>query len=231
MRFLNTRRRGRPGNEGDAAAARAPRDGSTSGTKPADVARTSQLRNAVAVRPIGVDDLSSVRYVHASAFRMAAGSLHNEEEVAAFTAHVYQPAYIDQLQRESLYGAWLERELVATCGWCPADDSGGTARITSLFVRPLFAGEGLGTLMLRHAEERARAAGFAELSARASLASAGFFERHGYETSAFGVRPLGGGVELRVAFMRRGVSRQASLERASPTHPAGIGVRCVEDEG
>jgi GNAT superfamily N-acetyltransferase len=176
------------------------------------VPTNSRLSDIVAVRPIGVDDLSAVRYVHASAFRMGAGASLNADEIAAFTAHVYQPAYIDQLQGESLYGAWLERELVATSGWRPADDSGGVARITSLYVRPLFAGEGLGTLMLHHAEERARLAGFPELAVRASLTCVGFFQRHGYETTGHGVRSLGGSLDLRVAFMRRGAQRRRSAE-------------------
>src|SRR5919108_5150634 len=106
------------------------------------------VADAAEIRPIGLDDLSDVRYIHAASFRMLAAQYYSPDYVDAFTEQVYEPAYTDglmaALRRQQLYGAWLEGELVATAGCSSADDGGTEARLRFVFVRPLFTGLGLG---------------------------------------------------------------------------------------
>jgi GNAT superfamily N-acetyltransferase len=171
------------------------------------------LRTLIDLRPVGVDQLSDVRYVQSSAFRILAGHDYSAEEVGAFNDHVYSVGYIDLIHRLHLFGAYIGDELVATSAWCPANDVGEVARITAVFVRPLFNRAGIGTALVRYAEAQAFAHGFTAFSTRAILTSLGFFEQLGYAAASHGVVPLTPSLSLRVAFMRRGgVEKDAKRE-------------------
>jgi GNAT superfamily N-acetyltransferase len=162
---------------------------------------------AAEVRPIAIDELSCVRYIHAASFRMRAGQHYAPSEIEAFAEHVYGPTYTDALaevvRQQLLYGAWLEGELVGTAGWSAARDGEVAARLRFIFVRPLFTGLGLGGRLLLETEDQARQAGFRTFNARATLNATDFFERFGYQRLGSGVRPLSSTRALPVAFMRK----------------------------
>jgi GNAT superfamily N-acetyltransferase len=165
------------------------------------------IAQAAEIRTVGIDDLSTVRYIHSSAFRMLASAHVSEREIEAFTDHVYSPAYTDALvdaQRNGqLYGAWLGSELIGTAGWSPADDAGVLARVRSVYVRPLFSGLGLGSRLVQATEDHARHAGFDAYVIRAGIHTVPFFSQLGYQITSHGVQALGGKVSLPVAFMRK----------------------------
>lgn len=156
----------------------------------------------VVLRPIGIDDWSDVRYVHAASFRMLGGS-QSSRSVVAFNAMVAQPEYVDRMREAHLIGAWIGRELVGTAGWLPADDRGMTARITGHFVRPLFTMLGIGSLLLSRAEQDARDAGFSRFTARATGAVVPFYAAHDYEISSYGSQAIDGLREIKLVFMRK----------------------------
>lgn len=161
------------------------------------------LAAAVTLRRIEVEHLSTVRYIHAASLRLHAAQVLSEDEINAFTTHVYSAAYGDHLLRQDLYGAFTEGELLGTAGWTVADDTGTSVRLRSIFVRPLFTGIGLGRRLVHGVEEEARNAGFHAFSVRATLNAAPFFERLGYSVTSHGVRHLFGERTLPVAFMRK----------------------------
>lgn len=161
------------------------------------------LAKSVEIRPVGLDDLSAVRYVHESAMRLLAAARYSEAELEAFRAHVYSPRYADMLLKDVLLTGWLGGELVATSGWALPQERGEAARIRAVFVRPLFTGLYIGQRMLEAAEALARKGGFTEFTVRATLNAIGFFEAAGYEVTSHGTRSLQGGVSIPVAFMRK----------------------------
>lgn len=163
----------------------------------------SDGRRIVVVRALGVDELSNVRYIHATSIRLHAAHVLSDDEIKAFTDHVYSDAYAAQLARTQLIGASIGGELVGTSGWSFGDDSASGARISSLHVRPLFTGLGIGRMLLEAAEAAAGIAGFDSFSARATLNSVGFFDRHGYIVTSQGMYPMRPDVGLPVAFMRK----------------------------
>lgn len=168
------------------------------------------------IRRVGMDDWAGVRYVHAAAFRFLAGSDCEQSELEAFAAYVRSQEYAQRLQSENLYAGWLDGELVGTAGWTPADDSGSLARITSVFVRPLFTRLGIGSRLTLDAEARARAAGFERFSARATLNSVGFFEKLGYEVTSHGVHTIATEQGMPVTYMRK---HEAAAEPPRPAEP------------
>lgn len=180
---------------------------------------TNEIATAAEIRPIGPDDLADVRSLHSTSFRVLAAQTFAEEELAAFTEHVYSLAYTEVLseaiRRRQLLGAWFGGQLVGTAGWSAGDGNALAARIRWVYVRPLFTGVGLGTRLVEAAEAEARRGGFTVLSVEATLNASEFFAGLGYETSSHGVRSLPRGQTLAVAYMRKhlGDEAQAPLEK------------------
>ena len=158
---------------------------------------------SLAVRAIGTDEWADVRALHLASFARLAGPHFEPEVTAAFRELVVNPEYTSDLQRQELVGAWLHGHLVGTCGWLPADDNGVAARVTSLFVDPMFTRLGIGRRLLEAVEEMAREGGYRALSARAVGNSVPFFEAAGYEVTSRGVSAIAGGIDVHVAFMRK----------------------------
>lgn len=138
------------------------------------------------IRPIGLDDWSDVRYVHANAFRTIVAPRIAPETADAFMAALDDPGYTDRLGASDLTGAWLDGELVGTVGWRRVDDCAPVARIEGLFVRPLFTFMGIGSALLDHAESRAREAGCATFTATIPVIAVPFMLRFGYDIAAHG---------------------------------------------
>jgi GNAT superfamily N-acetyltransferase len=180
---------------------------------------THEIAERAEIRPVGPDDLADVRSLHATSFRLLAGGSFTEEEIAAFTAHVYSINYTTALseavQRQQIFAARIDNELVGTAGWVAGDGSVATARIRWVFVRPMFTGIGLGTKLVRVAEAAAQRAGFDTLSVEATLNAVGFFEQLGFEVSSHGVRALAPTQGLPVAFMRKSVEEESAQTRAA----------------
>jgi GNAT superfamily N-acetyltransferase len=144
-----------------------------------------------------------VRYIHAASLRVQAADVLTDEQIRAVSDYIYSEAYAAKLQRVYLLGAIVGGELVGTSGWSIGDDRGTTARISSVHVRPLFTSMGLGSQLLRAAEDAARTAGFSVYSARAMLNAVGFFEHHGYSIGSHGVCAIKPEITVQVAFMRK----------------------------
>jgi GNAT superfamily N-acetyltransferase len=167
------------------------------------------LDEGLTLRPIAVDDFSSVRYLHATSLRAQTLDVLSDEEVAAFVRFVYSPAYSSLLMKEELYGAWHAGELIGTVSWHAAGNNGTTASIGGIFVRhPRL---GIGRRLLAEAEARAHQSGFERLSACATANAVPFFLRFGYEMVSRGVRSLSLDCVLPVSFVKK---------RLPPSRPA-----------
>jgi putative acetyltransferase len=168
--------------------------------------------NAVVLRQVGLDDHAQARYLHARAMQAHAGDALTDAELAGFLAFVESPTYSDLLRGEEVHGAFVDGQLVGTASWLANGDDGETARISSVFVHPMFARLGLGGRLLAEVETRARQSGFDLLGASATINAVPFFERNGYAEASRGVKAFGPGCWLPVAFLRKHV---AHLGRAT----------------
>lgn len=155
------------------------------------------------IRPVGVDVLSSVRYVHASALRSQGTSFYSTEELDAFESMVRSVRYAETVLKDTMVGGWIGHDLVGTAAWGVVDDSGRTARICSVFVRPFFTGLGIGQRLVETAEALAVQAGYHSFSARSTLNAIPFFEQLGYAVTSHGTRPLAQQISIPVSFMRK----------------------------
>ena len=161
----------------------------------------ASLDERLTLRPIGVDDFSDLRYLHATSLRGQTLDVLSDEELAAFVRLVYSPAYTSLLLKEDVYGAWLDGELTGTVSWHAAGNNGSTASIGGIFVRhPRL---GIGRRLLAEAEARAQQSGFERLSACATANAVPFFLRFGYEKVSRGVRSLSFDCVLPVTFVKK----------------------------
>lgn len=163
------------------------------------------------VELVNIDEMSTLRHLHASSARKLAAGMLSDVEIEAFADYLYSDTYAARItqavQAGRLVGARLSDTLAATAGWVPANDAGNVARLVGVFVSPLFSGHGLGRLVVERIEADARLAGFETFSIRAPLGAAGFFEHLGYAAASYGVWPLTRDCALPVAFLRKSEAR------------------------
>lgn len=155
----------------------------------------------LAVAPLGLDDFSSLRYLHGTALRAHTAEVLSDAEIAAFMRLVGSTAYTELLIREEVYGGWLHGELVGTASWQASADSGATARIGSVFVRhPRL---GIGRQLLAAIEGRAQQCGFVQFAVCVTANAVPFFERQGYRVASRGIKTLTPDCALPVTFMKK----------------------------
>lgn len=172
------------------------------------------LLETVAIRRVGIDDHSRVRYLHTKSMTAQSADSLTDAEANAFVAFVRSPAYSDCLMAEDVYGAFVDGQLIGTASWHVTCDDGRLARISSVFVDPLFGRIGIGRRLLAEVEARACQSGFDQFGVSATVNAVPFFERLGYQVASRGVKTFGPDCALPVAFLRKSVPR---LARATPT--------------
>jgi len=167
--------------------------------RPSPVA--DNLLHLLEVRPLRVDDLAPARYVMSSAFQTAAKHFYRQAEIAAYVKYLRSPLYADVLLGNRAFAAWVGSEMVGVAAWSVGEQSSPVARILAIFVRPLFAGEGIASRLIEFLEQDARNAGFRSVEAGVTLNAVDLFERQGYEVEGEGVLRLPGAGEMQIARM------------------------------
>jgi len=180
------------------------------------------LAKAITIRVVGLDEYSHVRNLHARAMSSESADCLTEAEIAAFIAFVRSPAYSDLLRGENLYGAFIDGQLIGTASWHVNGDDGQVARVSSVFVDPMFMRLGIGGQLLTEVEARAFQSGFNQLGISATINAVPFFERAGYQIASRGVKTLGPGCALPVAFLRKVVPRMTRTTQAKAAEPVKV---------
>jgi GNAT superfamily N-acetyltransferase len=157
------------------------------------------LLHMLEVRPLTVDDLSAARYVMSSAFLAAAKDYYRETEIAAYVDYVRSPLYADLLLGNRSFAAWVGSEMVGVGAWSGGEDESPTARILAIFVRPLFAGEGIASRLIEFLEVDAHNAGYRSIEASVTLNAVELFVHHGYDEVGSSVLRLPAAGEMPVA--------------------------------
>jgi GNAT superfamily N-acetyltransferase len=162
---------------------------------------------ASVLRPLGIDELADVRYLHELSVKRLAASHLSDREVAAFTGYLRSSEYSERMapiaMAGMLTGAYVDSALAGTAGWQPANDGGDVARLLAVFVSPHYAGVGLAPRVVRHVEAEALKAGYRSFAIRTPVGSVGFFLSLGYDIASSGAWPIGPDVSLPVSFMRK----------------------------
>ncbi len=164
----------------------------------------SSLGDSVQLRPLSADNYSALRYVHESAVRHFAREVLTEDDVSEWSRFVRSPGYTDRVMASCSLGAWYHGQLIGTAGWRPSRDDPDAARITAVYVQPVYANCGVGSRLLDAIEGEAAGAGFKAFSVRSIQNAAGFFQLRGYRISSYGIRVISPRLSIPVTFLRKG---------------------------
>jgi GNAT superfamily N-acetyltransferase len=155
-------------------------------------------------RRAGIDDYSTIRHVQSSAIRSQTDKLLDDAEVTVAIRAVYTPAYSADLFLKTVRVAILNGDIVGTCAWGPSDDRGTAARISALFVAPLFQGNGIGRRLIEDVERDAAHNGFSRFTATVPVSIVPLFTALNFVTASFGTsRDVIPDVSLQVAFLKK----------------------------
>ncbi|WP_170144415.1 GNAT family N-acetyltransferase [Dichotomicrobium thermohalophilum] len=157
----------------------------------------------ISLRPAKIDDISAIRYVHSAATRACAAHHLGDDDVETLASAINREEYVHAVAGSDLTAAWVGGELVGTVGWKPTGAAPDVARLQMLFVWPLFAGAGIGRLLVSHAEADAHAAGYRSVRVRTTIQQAPFFKRLGYVMTAQSALRTGSGGRLPIAYLRK----------------------------
>lgn len=183
------------------------------------------LAKALTIRLVGMDEHTHVRHLHTKSMENQSADSLTDAEMQAFAVFVRSPGYSDLLKEENLYGAFTEGQLIGTASWQVNGDDGQLARISSVFVDPMFLRLGIGKRLLTEVEARAFQSGFNQLSISTTLNAVPFFEKAGYQVASRGVKALGPSCLLPVAFLRKSVPRMARPAQVRTPPPVAVSAK------
>jgi putative acetyltransferase len=124
-------------------------------------------------------DADAVWGVHTSSIRALCAGWYSEQEITVWIGRLDADGYRRAMQTHVMVVA--ERD-GAVVGFGELDPLGG--EIVAIYVVPTAAGTGVGSTLLAHLEETARAAGHARLTLCASLNGEAFYARRGWRPGA-----------------------------------------------
>ena len=148
------------------------------------------------IRPARLDEIPELETLIRLSARALSRDDYSDAEIEACVAHVF--GVDSELVADGTYSVVEEGGHAVACGgWSrrktlfggdnyegresgfldPATDA---AKIRAFFVHPNFARRGLGTLILRHCEHEARAAGFTRMEMMATLPGVKLYRTLGY---------------------------------------------------
>jgi len=166
----------------------------------------SSVSKFLKIVPLGIDDFSALRYLHATVLRTHTASVLSDAEIDAFIRLVRSHAYVDLLLKEEIYGSFLDGELVGSASWHSSGDNSTIARIGSLFA--MHPRMGIGRELLATIEARAASCGFHQFATGMTANAVPFFLRQGYRIASRGTRILTADCGLPVTFLKKGLPRQ-----------------------
>lgn len=175
--------------------------------------RGASIADGLTFRPLTVDDLSDVRYLHTLTCRCLVDEA-GEEDVEDYLRIASAPEYGELLLSERHLLAFCGDMLVGSAGWSCGPDGSPVARLASVFVHPLFKRLGVARRLVEAVERDARSLGFERLEAPLPAHAGHFLRRLGF------VATTGAGVIARAA-PDLGLARQLTAGTPAGNPPAG----------
>ena len=148
------------------------------------------------VRPALPEDVPALQALIIDSARALSKPYYTEAEISVAIADVF--GVDSELLEDQTYYAVTQADLYVACGgWSKRktlfggdgydrresgylDPQKDAAKIRAFFVAPHAARRGLGSLLLHHCEQQARAAGFTRAEMMATLPGVPLYERYGY---------------------------------------------------
>ena len=171
------------------------------------------------IRPARPDDIAELETLIQLSARGLSRDDYSDAEIETCVAHVFgvdselvsDGTYyvVEEDGRAVACGGWSRRKTLFGGDNYQGRESGyldpavDAAKIRAFFIHPDFARRGLGTLILRHCEAQARAAGFTRMEMMATLPGVKLYRALGYVGDAQQVFEMPNGVNVRFVPMNR----------------------------
>jgi GNAT superfamily N-acetyltransferase len=175
------------------------------------------------IRSAQLEDVSMIERLMKFSMKSLGESYYSQEELQGCYEFVCVPD--TQLIEDGTFFVVLtsEGEMIGCGGWSDReklfagssdasevakklDPKTDAARIRAMFCHPNYAGKGVGSLILKHAEQEAKKHGFSKASLGATLSGLEFYERKGWKVASDATTTLPNGVILRVVGMEKVLS-------------------------
>lgn len=152
------------------------------------------------LRPATANDCQLIHSAHLHAVQYACIRSYNERVMQAWEALLDIDSY-HATMADPGKALWVIEYRGAIQGFFQVDFK--EAQLDALYVHPLAHNQGLGTALLRRAEELARQSGACFLKLYASLNSVPFYTINGYESLGSAVLPLNESIKVKCELMRK----------------------------
>ena len=158
----------------------------------------------VQIRPAQPADAEAITLAHLDSIRSLGPAFYPSEVVEAWSAGLIPSIYANAMVAGEAFfiATGMLNGEVTVLGFSThrVDDAQDGA---SVYVRGRAARRGIGTLLLRHAEDHARAHGANSLQIQASLAGVEFYKANGFEEVRRGAADLLSGQSMPCVLMRK----------------------------
>lgn len=167
-------------------------------------ATTAMVVEVRDIRRADPDDAAGILAAHLDSIRSIGPSVYPPEVVEAWAAGLTPEIYVNAMDAGEVFfvaiGDIDRQSTVLGFATHRVDDAQDGA---SVYVRGAAARQGIGTALLRMAEEHARASGATTISIQASLAGVSFYKANGFEEFGRGEAQLTSGHSMPCVFMRK----------------------------
>jgi len=155
------------------------------------------VRRAVAA------DSPAIFDVHVGAITRICAADYTPEEIEGWLVNKKPDGYVSAIEANDFFVATAADRVVGF-----SEFEAQSAEIRAVYVHPDFVRRGLGALLLRTAEDAARARGVTRVHLRSTLNAVAFYQARGYVVEAPGSLQLSNGGALRYVLMHRHVSSE-----------------------
>ena len=152
------------------------------------------------LRPATVQDCQAIHNAHLHAAQFACIRSYDENVLQAWEALLDTESYRHTIDDPDK-ALWVVEYKGAIRGFFQVDFK--EAQLDALYVHPIFHNQGLGTALLRRAEELAHHAGLSFLKLYASLNSVPFYRINRYESLGSAVLQFNREVKVECELMRK----------------------------
>lgn len=150
------------------------------------------------IRPANAADAEAILHVHTESLMVLCAADYTPEQLAGWS-------------KLPVDGQWLPRKFAAGDVVLVVEAADGLAgfgeraggEIRAVYVHPLHARRGIGSMLLRELERSAVAAGIEQLRLDSSVTAEGFYRRRGYVADSRAIHDCGNGTRLECVRMSK----------------------------
>lgn len=149
------------------------------------------------IREYNFDDAEAHAEVHRQSVRGIASKYYRDEVIDAWASKEPEDSPLDE-KKVRFVAETDEGEVIGF-----SDYNKETNELSGLYVKPSFAGRGLGEKLLQKAEEDAKENGLDHLWCKSTATAKEFYRKHGYNTTEETTHELEEGIEMKAYKMEK----------------------------